>query len=98
MHLGCVGEPGTNGVDMGIDQPGNDGPAREIDGAGAWPRERADGIGCAERRDLAVAHRQRLGGRCAVLDDPAVDENRVGGLRERRAREPESKVKRGYTP
>ena len=47
-------------------RPGNDGAAAEIDDAGRGAGERADVGGAADRRDLAVAHRQRLRGRGVV--------------------------------
>ena len=80
MHLGGVGQPGADGVDVGIDQAGNDGAAAEIDDAGRGTGERADVGRAADRRDFSVAHRQRLRGRRVIDDDLAVDEDGVGGL------------------
>ena len=42
MHLGLVGQAGANGVDVGIDQTGNDGAAAEVDDARAGAGQRAD--------------------------------------------------------
>ena len=52
----------------------------EIDETGGRPRQRTDAVRCADRRDPAVAHRQRLRGRRVIDDDLAVEENGVGRL------------------
>ena len=60
VHLGRVGEAGADGVDVRVDQARDDRAAAEIDDARAGPGQRADLGRAADRRDAAVAHRQRL--------------------------------------
>ena len=84
MHLGPVGQAGPNGVDVGIDQTGNDGAAAEVDDARAGAGQRADCGRVPDAGDLAVVHRQ-CRRRCGLMgNDLAVDEDRIRRLRVRR--------------
>ena len=87
VHLGRVGQPGADRVDMRVDQSGNDGAAGEIDHARRGTGQRADVGRAPDRDDAVAAHRQRFGRRRVERDDLAVEKDRVGALRLRGAGE-----------
>src|SRR6185503_14903735 len=66
MHFGLPGEAGANGMDMGIDQAGNDGATAEVDDARGGARHLAYLRRAADRRDFSVTHRQRADARRRV--------------------------------
>ena len=80
LHFGGVGKARANGVNVGIDQAGNNCTAAEIDDASGGTGQRANVRGTADCRDPAVSHRERRGGRSVGANDLAVDEDGVGGL------------------
>ena len=68
---------------MRVDQSRNNRTAREFDHTGRRAGERADVGRAPERDDPIAAHRERLGRSAVERDDLAVEEDRVGGLRQR---------------
>src|SRR5262249_5866590 len=83
VDLSRVEQGRPNGVHVGIDQARDNGAAAEIDNPGGRPRGVGVFGGWADRRDVAVAYRQRFSRRRVLVeyDDLAVDERRFGGLR-----------------
>ncbi len=68
-------------MNVRIDQARNNGAAAEIDHARSGIREGAN-LGCrADGGDAAIAHRERLRGRCAKLHNLSIDEDDVGRSR-----------------
>ena len=85
VHLGREGETGADRVDVRIDQPRNDRAAGKIDHRVAGPASARIVGGASDRDDPLAAHRERLGWSGVERNDLAVEEDRIGGLRVRRA-------------
>ena len=87
VHLGAEGQRGADAVDVAVGEPWNHGAAAEVDqfctSAGELPH-RCGGTG---GEDFAVGNRHRLLRGEVLVDgqDPAVEENRIGGLGRRDA-------------
>ena len=77
MHLRVVAKACTNGVNVRIDQTGDDCAATEINDPGRGVSQRADTRRIADRGDSSVAHCQRLCRRAVIDDKLAIDENGV---------------------
>ena len=88
MHFGRIGEPGAYGVNVRIDQSRNDGAAGKIDLPRSGAAHRCDPLSIADSDDAAVPDGNCLGFRVRRIerDDPAVQEDRIGGLRVNRTR------------
>jgi hypothetical protein len=91
VDLGAEAQRRANGMEVRIDQAGNDRAAAQIDHARGRTGELANLGRRPDRRDAPITDRDRFLNRRAQVesDDLAVDQDRVWSLRPHRAREPQ---------